>query len=472
MRLHDLTALEQAGAIARREISATELTRHYLERSHRLNDLVGAFALVADDVALDQARRADALVADAAHDCPLPVLHGVVVPVKDLNATKGIRTRFGSRVADLVPDYDDDVVTALRAGNTVMTGKTTTPEFGFPAYTESDIGPYARTPWDTTRGAGGSSGGAAAAVAAGLAPVAQGSDGGGSIRIPASSCGLVGVKTTRGLISNGPMPADPSGLGVNGALARTVADAAALLGVLAGRDREYLDAVYAGPVDDPDAVRELPRLRVGRYRTPVIAETEVDPAVVTAYDEASDLLVDLGHDVSDIDVPIPRSAVPVFEIVWASIAAGIALPPEAVADLRPLTGWLRERGQTVTEDDLAAARAAMAQFGREALASSADVDVVLTPTLAHLPAPVGSLRNDADPNADFEAQKRFTPFTSPYNISGQPALSVPLHWTSDGLPVGIQLVGRPMAEATLLGLAAHLEQARPWAQRRPAIWTA
>ena len=134
------------------------------------------------------------------------MLHGVVVPVKDLNQVRGVRTRFGSLTVDVVSSVDDDVVAELRRGNTVMTGKTTTPEFGLPAYTESDIGPYARTPWDLTRGAGGSSGGAAAAVAAGLAPVAQGSDGGGSIRIPASVCGLVGIKPSRGLISNGPMP--------------------------------------------------------------------------------------------------------------------------------------------------------------------------------------------------------------------------------------------------------------------------
>ena len=157
-----------------------------------------------------------------------------------------MRTRFGSLAVDVVSSVDDDVVAELRRGNTVMTGKTTTPEFGLPAYTESDIGPYARTPWDLTRGAGGSSGGAAAAVAAGLAPVAQGSDGGGSIRIPASVCGLVGIKPTRGLVSNGPMPDGLGRLGVQGVLARTVADAAALLGVLAGRGRR-LRARRCGP---------------------------------------------------------------------------------------------------------------------------------------------------------------------------------------------------------------------------------
>ena len=163
MPLHDLTALEQAGAIRRGEVTSVELTRHYLERSHRLNDTVGAFALITDDLALEQAAEADRLVAQS-HGEGLPVLHGVVVPIKDLNQVRGVRTRFGSAAVDVVSEVDDDVVTRLRDGNTVMTGKTTTPEFGLPAYTESDIGPYARTPWDLARGAGGSSGGAAAAV--------------------------------------------------------------------------------------------------------------------------------------------------------------------------------------------------------------------------------------------------------------------------------------------------------------------
>ncbi len=470
MELHDLTALEQAAAIRRGRTSAEELTRHYLARSHRCNDEFGAFTILVDDRAIGQARAADEAVADATGDADLPVLHGVVVPVKDLNATAGVRTRFGSPVVDIVPDFDDDVVTALRAGNTVMTGKTTTPEFGLPAYTESDVGPYARTPWDRTRGAGGSSGGAAVAVAAGLAPVAQGSDGGGSIRIPASSCGVVGVKTSRGLISNGPMPDHPSGLAVNGVLARTVADAAALLGVLTGRDRDYLRRLYDGPPGEPAALRPTGALRIGRYATPVIARTDVHPQVLAAYDLASDLLADLGHEVIDVGVPIPIEAVPTFELVWAAIAASVPVPPEYESKLRPLTRWLRERGSAISDDDLRAALARMRAYGEAAIASTADCDVVLTPTLAALPAPVGSLRDDADPAADFEAQKRFTPFTSPYNISGQPAVSVPLHWTPDGLPVGVQLVGRPMGEVVVLAVAAALERERPWVDRHPAAW--
>jgi amidase len=461
VQLHDLTALEQATAIRRGEVSSVELARHYLERSHRMNDQVGAFALLTDDLALEQAAAADRAVAEADDPSTLPVLHGVVVPVKDLNRVAGVRTRYGSAAVDVVAHEDDDIVAELRRGGTVMTGKTTTPEFGLPAYTESDIGPYARTPWDLARGAGGSSGGAAAAVASGLAPVAHGSDGGGSIRIPASVCGLVGLKPSRDLVSNGPLPEGPGRLGVHGALARTVADAAALLGVLAGRDDHY--------------VRELREpsssLLVGRYCEPVIADTAAHDEALLAYEEASVLLESLGHRVVDVPKPLPLEAVPHFELVWAAGAAGIPIPASREADLRPLTRWLRERGRAVTADQLQEALDLMAEHAARALAETARLDVILTPTLAEVPAHVGAIRDDDDPAADFEAQKRFTPYTSPYNMTGQPAVSLPLHWTGDpGLPGGVQLVARPMHESVLLGLAAQLEAARPWAHRHPEVW--
>jgi amidase len=459
VELHDLTALEQATAIREGRISSVELTRHYLARSHALNETVGAFAAFTDDLALEQAARADRLVREASDEDILGVLHGVVVPVKDLNQVRGVEVRFGSVTVDEVASVDDDVVALMRDAHTVMTGKTTTPEFGLPAYTESDIGPYARTPWDLTRGAGGSSGGAATAVASGLAPVAQGSDGGGSIRIPASVCGLVGVKPSRGLVSNGPLPDGPGGLGVQGVLARTVADAAALLGIMTDTDDAYVRAL-----------REPASLLIGRYSKPVIAETDVHPEVIAAFEEATDLLASLGHRIVDVDVPLPLDAVPHFELVWAAGAAGIPVPADREGDLRPLTRWLRERGRALEPGDLERALDLMAAHAARALEETAHLDIVLTPTLADIPALVGGIRNDADPAADFEAQKRFTPYTSPYNMTGQPAVSLPLYWTSVGLPVGIQLVARPLHEATLLSLAAQLESARPWAHRHPEVW--
>ncbi|MCX6433929.1 MAG: amidase, partial [Actinobacteria bacterium] len=284
-------------------------------------------------------------------------------------------------------------------------------------------------------------------------------DGGGSIRIPASVCGLVGVKPSRGLVSNGPLPDGPGALGVQGVLARTVADAAALLGVMTGVDDDYVRAL-----SEPGS------LLIGRYAQPVIAETAVHPEAIAAFEEASALLESLGHRLVDVEVPLPLAAVPHFELVWAAGAAGIPVPADREGELRPLTRWLRERGRALAPGELDNALELMALHAARALDETSHLDIVLTPTLADIPALVGAIRNDDDPAADFEAQKRFTPFTSPYNMTGQPAVSLPLHWTSAGLPVGIQLVARPMRETTLLSLAAQLESAQPWAHRHPEVW--
>ncbi|NUS51435.1 MAG: amidase, partial [Nocardioidaceae bacterium] len=229
-QLHDLTALEQGAAIRAGEVSSTELLSHYLERVGRLSDPVGAFVTVTGELAAKQAALADAGVGDRTSP-----LYGVPTAIKDLNMTAGVVTEFGSAtMRGFVPSVSDEVVLRMEAAGLVSLGKTSTPEFGSPCYTEPDNAPPARTPWDLDRMAGGSSGGAAAAVAAGLVPVAQGSDGGGSIRIPASCCGLVGLKPSRGRVSGAPMYGDPVGLGTAGPIARTVRDAAALLDVLAG----------------------------------------------------------------------------------------------------------------------------------------------------------------------------------------------------------------------------------------------
>ncbi|MBO0847488.1 MAG: amidase, partial [Nocardioides sp.] len=224
-QLHDLTALEQGDAVRRGEVSPRELASYYLDRA----DDVGAFVTRTPELALE---RADSLLPVPEGAAPL---YGVPTAIKDLNLTAGIRTTFGSAAfADFVPTKSDAVAEAIEAAGMVSLGKTNTPEFGSPCYTEPDVAPPAVTPWDHARMAGGSSGGAGAAVAAGLVPVAQGSDGGGSIRIPASCCGLVGLKPTRGRISGYPMYGEITGLATAGTLARTVRDAAALLDVMAG----------------------------------------------------------------------------------------------------------------------------------------------------------------------------------------------------------------------------------------------
>lgn len=468
--LHDLSALQQGALLAAGEVSCVELITHHLERADRLDD-VGAFVTLTPVRALARAHEIDRQDRGP-HGPARSPLHGVPTAIKDLNLTAGVRTEFGSAAfAGNVSDVDDAVTENLEAAGMVSLGKTSTPEFGSPCYTEPEGRPPAVTPWDRTRMAGGSSGGAAAAVAAGLVPVAQGSDGGGSIRIPASCCGLVGLKPSRGRISAHPTYGDPVGLSTAGALARTVRDAAAMLDALAGRRAG--DPTWAPPPTGSFLTacdRDPGRLRIARFVEPVIADVPVDPACVRAWEDASQLLERLGHEVVDVPVPLPPEAVPVFETCWAVLSALSVVPPEREHLLRPLTRWLVARGQAVSGPELGLAIGAVRRLAAGALEALAPYDAVLTPTLAQPPLPVGAIRDDADPAADFAAQKAFTPYTSAWNVTGMPAVSLPLHWSDAGLPVGVMLAARPAEEELLLGLAAQVEQAAPWADRRPPRW--
>ncbi|MFE2432290.1 amidase [Streptomyces sp. NPDC059373] len=456
---HELTMVAQAAAVRRGELSPVELATHYLARIEELNDAVGAYLTVTPEHALADARRAERRLKEGGE---LPPLLGVPIAVKDLTPVKGVRFTVGSSVfAEQVAEVDAYVVTLLRErGGGVLLGKTNTPEFGLPAYTENRLGPPARTPYDLTRGAGGSSGGAAAAVAAGLAPAAQGSDGGGSIRIPASCCGVVGLKPSRGRVSPAPF-GDANGLAVVGPIARTVRDAAALLDVMAvsapgdpfslpGEGRTFQEWSRRDPGR---------RLRIARWAQPDVAGVLVDPAVLEAYEKTSTLLAGLGHDVVDVRQPLDPGDRDAFTPVWAVMAAGIPVPPEREQELMPLTRWLRDQARHVSGTDYTRALAAMQAVGRKHAAAVAPYDAVLTPTLAQLPAPVGALRDDEDPEADFAAQIAFTPFTAPWNIAGLPAISLPVQRTAAGLPIGMMLGAAHAAEGPLLSLAAQLEAA-------------
>jgi amidase len=472
-QIHDLTVLELAAAVRQRALSPVEITSHYLDRIDRLNADVGAFYTVTADLARDQAGQAEKAVARAGDPAELPPLTGVPIPIKDLNMVAGVRQTLGSLAYENnVPAEDDHVTAALRAAGAVITGKTATPEFGLPCYTETKIGPPARTPWDLSRSAGGSSGGAGAAVASGLAPAAQGSDGGGSIRIPASVCGLFGLKPTRGRISSAPLMPDLAGLGIDGPLARTVADAALLLDVMTGNqhgDMYTLPRLPAGETFLGYARREPGRLRIGRTLRHAVEGADVHPACVAAYEEASALLADLGHEVEDIAPPFGPDVVPSFEILWYSMATLAPVGPADDERLLPLTRYLRERGKATSAADLVFAQAYLQIIVRMAWKTLNDYDAVLTPTLASVPAPVGYF-DEVEPPENFERQKRFTPYTAVYNVTGQPAVSLPLHWTAQGLPVGVMLAGRMGDEATLISLSAQLEAARPWQGRHPSLW--
>jgi amidase len=470
-QIHELTALELAAAYRAGEISPSEATEHYLGRIETHSAALGAFVTVTADTALKAAAAATEMLRTA-RDLgePLPPLYGIPTAIKDLAATAGVRTTYGSvAMADYVPNVSDEVVLRIERAGMISLGKTNTPEFGAPCYTEPDesIAPPARTPYDLSRSAGGSSGGAAAAVAGGLLPVAQGSDGGGSIRIPASVTGLVGFKPSRGRVSTAPMYGDITGLSTAGPMARTVRDSAA-----------FLDAIAGPSVGEPTWAPTLPmgetylgwcdrtpeRLRIARWPNAALSDGAVDPQVLAAYEFASDLLASLGHEIVDVPAPITPEVLPTFEIVWAASTAMAPIAAELEGKLRPLTRWLRSRGRAASAADFGNALISLRQTAAAAIAALDEYDAVLTPTLAHLPAAVGAIRNDADPAADFAAQVRFTPFTAQWNVTGMPAVSLPTAWSAPDasgttLPIGVMLAGRPAEDHLLYALAAQVEEA-------------
>ncbi|MBP2708314.1 amidase [Microbispora sp. RL4-1S] len=472
--IHDLTVLQQAAAVRSRELSPVEITEHYLERVERLNPQVGAFVTVTADRALAQAREQEALLAASGGD-DLPPLLGVPVPIKDLNFVKDVPLRFGSAAYEgFVAPVDDSVVERLRSAGTIMLGKTATPEFGLPCYTETYVSEPARTPWDPSRSAGGSSGGAAAAVAAGLAPAAHGSDGAGSVRIPASVCGLYGIKPTRGRISSAPIIPDLAGMSTSGPLARTVADAAALLDAMAHNNPGDLYHAPAPGLGSFSAYvdREPGRLRIARYATPAVPGAEIHPDVLAAYESASALLESLGHEVVDIPSPFGEDMVPHFVTLWVSFACLHPVAPELEPKLRPLTAWLRERGFAVSAPAFLQAQSALQLATRLALLVTDEYDAVLSPTVTAPPVPVGWFEDVDSPEETFERMKRFAPFAAVCNVSGQPAVNLPLHWTPGGLPIGAMLAGRHGDEGTLISLSAQVERSAGgfWGDRRPSMW--
>lgn len=475
MEIHELSALDLAAALARGEVSAVEVLEHTEERMAGVGAEVGAFAHATPELARTQAEEADRTLAAARRsgEKPPPFL-GVPVPIKDLNQVAGQPFEAGSALmAGNLATHDDGVVTFLREAGTVMVGKTTTPEFGFPCYTEPAMGPAARTPWDLTRTAGGSSGGAAAAVAAGVVPVAQGSDGGGSLRIPAACCGVVGLKPSRGRVSPGPYAQSGAGLTTNGVITRTVRDSAAFLDVL-GKPLPgdtWVAAAEAVPGRAPSSFLaacegDLPRLRIGLLLEPLNCdEIDLHPEARAAAEKTAAVLRDLGHRVDEAPRAMTGEDWSTFMPLWSVAASSLPLPPGAEEGLMPLTRWLWEMGQGYSGADYARAVDGMQALTRQVARAWAGFDVILTPTLAQPPLPPAEIQLP-DPAADFDAQKRFTPWTSVWNMTGAPSISVPIHRAEvDGvtLPFGAMLGGvRPGQEATLLALAAALEEAAPW----------
>lgn len=471
MALHDLTALQQVAAIRRGELRSVDLVSHYLARIEAHAGL-GAFVTVTGEAALAAAQAADAEVATGAD---LPPLHGLPIALKDLTLTARVRTTLGSAAfADFVPAVDADVTRLLREAGTISLGKTATSEFGISLHGETAIGPPARNPWRPDLTPGGSSAGAAAAVAAGLVPVAQGNDGGGSVRIPAALCGLVGFKPSRGLVSNGPFGFGAFGLPTNGPIGRNVADVAAVLDAMAVPQPG--EPFPAPPVPDggflaacrrPDLAG---RLRVGRFTAPMLATAAVHPDCVAAVDAATEALAAAGHEVVEVPGLLGPELADRFETLWAALAVQAAVPPGRADRLEPLTIWLRERGARLSVPQLFADLGAIQSEVRGALYRLAGCDLLLCPTLARPSAAVGYFREAADPALDFQRQKEFSPFCAAYNVTGQPAVTLPVGWTADGLPVGAMLAAGVGQDALLLRVAAAVEAVAPWHDRHPGPW--
>ncbi|MDQ3619230.1 MAG: amidase [Actinomycetota bacterium] len=464
-----MPALEQAALIRNKELSPVELVGEYARRIEELDPTINAYVTLVLDRALEQARDAEALVG-AGED--LPPFHGVPIAIKDLTETAGIRTTYSTKsAADLVPDVDAYVVRRIKEAGFILLGKTNTPEFGFPPVTESELNGICRNPWDTDRTPGGSSGGAAAALAAGMMPVAHGSDGGGSVRIPASCCGLFGIKPARGRISMGPMLGEAAqGLATNGSLGRTVRDAAALLDVMSGYEtgdpywapepeRSFADEVGTDPG----------RLRIG-LTTETPNGVPVDPICVEAATDAARLLESLGHDVEEASPEMgePDQVTASFITLFQS-SASLWQQLLDLETVEPLTRALAENNAATSAIDYVNAVVSIHALSRKVVAFWDDYDLLLTPTLAMPPVPVGWIHEEEDPWGQLVRCGMFVPFTPAFNMTGQPAVSLPLFWSDDGLPIGVQLAGRPADEATLIRVSAQLEAARPWADRRPPL---
>jgi len=460
MELAFLSAVEQARLVRSGEVSSVELVGLYLDRIERIDPALNAFVTVC----AEEARAAAQLVDSTPGDAPF---RGVPIAIKDLAATAGIRTTYSSNAyTSYVPDFDTAVVRRIREAGFVIVGKTNTPEFGTVAFTESELNGATRNPWNTDLTPGGSSGGAAAAVSAGLVPVAHATDGGGSIRIPASCCGVFGLKPSRGRVSSAPF-GSLEGLSTAGPMARTVEDAAALLDVLGGY--EPGDPWWVPPPERPfsETTLEPPQsLRIAVTSTPPL-DVPVDPECLHAVTAAAELLAKLGHHVRE-ETP-PWREPDLFHMFIAVWQVGPSLHPVDEALMTPLNRGLVESARTTSAADYARAVAGLQVLARRIVAFWSDADVVLTPTLALPPVPIGWQEEVEGPIEQLLRNTEFTPFTAVANLTGLPAMSLPLHWSATVLPIGVHAIGPPAGDALLLSLAAQIEAARPWADRRPPV---
>jgi amidase len=463
-----MTVGELATHVRGGELRAREVVSEALERIEELEPRVNAFVEVDADGAL--------AAADAIEPGDERPFAGVPIAIKANTPVAGRRMNFGSRfLGDHRPGHSAYLVRRLQEAGFVIVGITNMPEFGILPTTEPREGGATRNPWDTDRTPGGSSGGSAAAVAAGMVPVAHANDGGGSLRIPASCCGLVGLKPSRGRVSRGPDLGD-SYLACDGVVTHTVAETAQLLDVLAGY--EVGDATWAPRPAEAyslSARRDPGRLRIAMTAENAL-EAAVDPECLRGMHETADLLARMGHEIEEAGPALPgKDTLRLFtgafgpaislQIMYGELLAG--RPPED-DEIEPLSRALAGIANGMTSVEYLASVAQLQALARSVVAFFAEYDVLLTPALAERPLAIGECTGlGEDPMADFARSGQFTPFTALFNVTGQPAISLPAGFGDDGLPTNVQLVGKPLGEDTLLQLASQLEAARPIAATRP-----
>jgi amidase len=463
LKNHDALALTEL--VRTKEVTALELVEAAIARIEKVNPLLNAVITKM----YDQARQA------AGAQLPKGPFTGCPFLLKDLVATyAGVRMTFGARLLkDYIPDHDSELVTRYKKAGLVIIGKTNTPEFGILPTTEPELFGPTKNPWDLTRSAGGSSGGSAAAVASGICPMAHGNDGGGSIRIPAANCGVFGLKPTRARNSLAPDMGDMmGGLVCEHALTRTVRDSAALLDATAGNIPG--DPYWAPPIKRPfikEVGADPGSLRIA-FTTEAATGVPVHADCVQAVQEAAALCADLGHKVEEVMPQLDAQAITrAFMVKWA---AGITSTIKALGakqgQVEPLTWGLHELGLKSDAADYLNAELYLQQVARVIAAFQEKYDIILTPVLAQPPVMLGFF--DSTPDDPLNGLRRageIAPFTPICNATGQPAMSVPLYWNADGLPVGTHFIARFGDEATLFRLAAQLEQARPWKAKHPKL---
>ena len=472
----ELPAVALRDLLRQGQVSAAEAAACFLARIEQHNPQLGAFITVTAELALAEARAADVLHSRVPPE-ELPLLHGMPLAFKDLTDVAGVVTTHGSAALDHKPAASDGPVVALfKEAGVISLGKTQVPEFGLTAYSENRIAPPSRNPHALSRSSGGSSGGSAAAVAAGLLPFAPGSDGGGSIRIPAAVCGLVGLKPGRGLVPAGESLSDPARLVVAGPIARSSADAALMMDALA---RPPLGSAAAAAQDGgyhAAVEQEPPRLRIGvTLDSPWSGTFPFSPEqdALDALRRGGDLLEHAGHALSEASIRYDNRYPDAFTTAWTAAVGAARISPHRETLLAPLTRTFRRRAQHRSPAKLAESLALLRQFQHDTVTQYAQWDLLLMPSLAQTPRPVGwftggmhggdrwpAAQWTGDADGDYRKQCEYAPWSSMINVCGLPAITLPVHWTGgtpgQGLPMGIQLVGPMGSESLLLQVARQL----------------